>query len=169
MSEARTCAHCGEALVRFRNKVRGRWIVEGPKAFARRRFCNLACEKKAAGAYWSEAAVRELLRLKDAGLTHAAAAEAMSHTFGLGEVTRNMVTHRLRHPYPTVVRQGVEEEPEKPDEAESGPVPIPEPRMDKPAGQCRYGDCRNPRQPGRDGCAEHHRLFVAAPPKGMAA
>ena len=117
MSAVRACPACGKLLVRRRNNPQGKW-TETEKQFAIRKHCDLACEKKAAGTYWSLDAIRELQRLKASGLTYAACAEAISGTFGLAKLSRNVVVHRLRHPFPTGGEREVEPEPD--------PDPLPE-------------------------------------------
>ena len=155
MTGVRNCEHCGKPLVRRR--CRDGRIAEGPKAFGLRKHCGRVCEKKAAGAYWSEAAVKEVLRLKSVGATTAQIAERMTGAFGLGKVSRNMVIHRLRHPYPTGEEPDLQPAAEKADPEPALALAV---RTDKPPGRCRHGDCQFPRQPGRDFCAEHIRALI---------
>ena len=150
-ARARRCGHCRKELKRRTGENR--------HYFERRKHCNMVCEKKASGTYWSAEAVAELLEIRKTGVGTRVIADLLSGRFGLGKVSKNMVLHRLRFPYPT--GEGPEQE-STVIVADDTPPPPPEPRTDKAPNVCRYGDCRLPRQPGRDGCAEHHHLFFAS-------
>ena len=131
--------------------------MEGVERFKNRRFCSLACSAVMRRVAWSDEALDMLDALLKSGFSYEKCAEHMSNDFGLGKVTRSTIESIMRR------RRGdgcMKPDPE-PRVTITVNEPLPEPRMDKPPGQCRYGTCRSPRQPGRDYCAEHIRTLIA--------
>lgn len=161
---ARDCEACGEPLVRKRWP--GTDKIETADNFARRRFCGKSCaqrDRHRKNARWTPEAEHELRLQLARGKPRGEIARAL-RAKGHGTFTKSAICGKTW-------RLGLAGE-DGPEEAEKPPAPPqpiavrpPEVR-DKPPGRCRHGDCRNPRQPGRDYCAAHHlELVVALKPR----
>ena len=150
MSDTKPCANCGELFGRTRSPETG--YSEPESKFRNRLFCSRACASASQRKLWSDDVMAALDALLSERLSFADCAARLSGTMGLGTVTRHHVAgavHRQRNRRETAPPELLE------------PPEIPEPTPDKHPSACRYGACRNTRQPGRDYCSEHQRILVA--------
>ena len=154
MSDTKICGNCGETFTR-RTRSPATGYVEPISRFRRRRYCSRGCSAAGLQRPWRPDAIAALEALLRDGLTYAECAAKLSGTMGLRRISEHHVAgdlHRRRGrdtPEPESLPEPVELE------------PVPEPTPGKHPSTCRYGDCPNTRQPGRDYCAEHQRILVA--------
>ena len=147
------CRWCAKPLVR---KIRKDGCLESRVHFAARKYCDRSCLRRGQERSWTQEAAAEVARLREQGHSTARIAGLISHRFGLGAVTKNMVIRQAGRPAPT------RKAPKAAPPTEETPPPLPTLVLDKPHSQCRHADCRRGRQPGKDFCAEHNDVFVTA-------